>query len=365
MPVRLKLYPIVSRVAAALLLLAGGLKVHQALAASGRVPWTALALTAFELLFGLWLLVGFYPRWSRLAAVGCFALYFNVACFRMVQSLPSCGCFGAIPVQTRAMVAIDALMVLTLLAGSPLLESRPPSLGTRIRYTAGMLLVVALVGVVGWQAARALQLARLGAPAPAGPEAAADVDPAVVARVIEGVERNYADLHTLVCTLDVTRTTPPSPSAPSSEAAAGEKDDAGARTAPRIHRLVMTSTLRGDDLRRDGETLLPDLDARETRVETPGKRIDYLPGLKQAWLSEATAAEQGRVETIDLRCAGFRPPIQGIADWLRKADVRSAQVRPQGEAGEVVRLHALARGGRDDVTLDCLSTVNYMPVRVV
>ena len=361
MPIRLKLYPIVSRVAAAVLLLAGILKVQQALAVSGPLPWTALALTAFELLFGLWLLAGFYPRWSRLAAVGCFAVYFNVAFYRMLQRLPSCGCFGAVPVQTRAMVDIDALMVLALLAGSPLLESRPPSRSTRVRSTIGMLLVVALVGVLGWQAIRALQPAQASAPARVVLDPLAEVDPAVVARVIQGVERNHAALYSLVCTLEVTRTTPPSAPSP----AAAEKDGTGERPkpAPRKQRLIWKSILRGEDGRRDCDTQEADLDAREIRVDARGQRIQYLPGLKQAWLS----ADEDGAETIDLRCAGFHPPMHSIVDWLRKADVQSAQAhpRPPGQAGEIVRLHVLARGGRDDVTLDCLSTVNYLPIRVV
>jgi hypothetical protein len=331
------------------------------LAASDPQPWTAHALAAFELLFGLWLLAGFYPRWSRLAAVGCFAVYFNVVLVHILERLPSCGCFGAVPVQTWAMMYIDALMVLALLVSSPLPGSRPPSLGTRIRHIVGVLLVAAVFVVFGWQMLQALQPARASARAQLISDPLAEVDPAVVARVIEGVERNHAALHSLVCTLEVTRTTPASLPAP----AATGKDGADERPkpAPRIQRLLWRSVLRGEDMRRDCDTHEADFDAREIRVDARGKRIQYLPGLKQAWLS----AGEEEAELLDLRCAGFHPPIHSMADWLRTADVQSAeaQARLQGQAGEIVRLHVLARGGRDDVTLDCLSTVNYLPVRVV
>jgi hypothetical protein len=282
----------------------------------------------------------------------------------VLQRLPSCGCFGAVPVQSRAMVDIDALMVLALLASSPVLESRPPSRGTRVRYTVGVLLVVTLLGVVGWQATRALQPAQAGTSAPNVLQESA-VDPKVVARVIQGAERNYVDLHSLICTLHVTRTTFSSQSASSLDAAKKGEDGTEPKTQPRVERRNFKSILHGTDLRRDGETVLPDLDAREMRVETRGTHIQYLPGLKQAWLFGANPFAEKRMETIDLRCAGFPPPIQSIAEWLRKADVRNTRLLPHGNDGEIVRLHALAQNGKDDVTLDCLSTANYMPVRVI
>lgn len=373
---RLKLYPIVSRLAAGVLLLAGLTKVY-ALLSSPRVEsqsWTTFAAIPVELLLGGWLLIGRGPRWGRLAALAFFVVLFNIAFMRLFDNKPSCGCFGNVAVQTLAVVILDAVMVLAFLVSSPVVDSGTASRGDWLRSSLGMLTILALIGLIGWQVVITLPrssarptsssdkrvlLDELAVPTEPDPAASKSH----LERVIEGVQRNHDALKSLECTLHVALTTYSAPLTSASDAAAKEK-----KTEPRTQQLVMRLLLQGEDARLDCETNLPDYDAREIQVDTGGKSIQYLPGLRQAWLNTAASVERRRAEAIDLRCAGFQPPIRSIAEWLRRAELLRSGARRDDKFGEIVQLQVLSRGvggPQVKVALDCASALSFLPIRVV
>jgi hypothetical protein len=91
-----------------------------------------------------------------------------------------------------------------------------------------------------------------------------------------------------------------------------------------------------------------------------------MPGVKQAWLGEAVTPDIDRVNTIDLRCAGFLPPITSIMDWLQESEVLAAGAARDQKGREIVRVHVRAKGPKNanDVVVDYVPELNYMPSRV-
>jgi hypothetical protein len=358
--VRLKLYAIVSRVAAAVLLLAAALKFWPVLtdSSSQESPWTTVALASVELLLGVWLLSGRAPRWGRIAALGCFAVFFNFSLLQVLQRVPSCGCFGKAQVQATAVAALDFLMVLALLASSP---------GHWLRLLLGLFSIAGVIVLFGWQMLLAVSAAYASSSAPVSRGPLIWKSP-IVQTVIQGVQRNYADVHSLKATLDVSLTTFSNSPNPPGETKDKDELSPKAKAVPQTNRIVMQTILRGDDLRRDCDSHRGDVDVREIRVESGDKRILYQSELQQAWLTVPTVRELSGSETIDLRCAGFHPPIRSIADWLKKAEVVDSSSSKDAKAGEVVHLRVLTSvmgGANEEVALDCAVATNYLPTRIV
>ena len=100
------------------LLTAAGLKAYQ-LASEPVLDtglfdsrWLLIAVVEFELLLGLWLLSGLYPRASRLVAVGCFAAFAGVSLWKALSGETTCGCLGSrIAVHPWFTFAFDCLAV--------------------------------------------------------------------------------------------------------------------------------------------------------------------------------------------------------------------------------------------------------------
>src|SRR5262249_38222949 len=110
---------------ALVLLFAASLKLRGFLVVPvGDRMLTALAIET-ELFLACWLLSGLWPRASRLAAGGCFAVFFAVASFKAVSGAETCGCLGPdLSPKPGVMAALDAgiLLLLGLAGGS---VSRP------------------------------------------------------------------------------------------------------------------------------------------------------------------------------------------------------------------------------------------------
>jgi len=117
-----------------LLLVAAGLKGHQL--ATGPVLGAGLlhsrelliGVVEFELLFGLWLLAGFYARWTWTAALACFVLLAGVSFCKALSGQASCGCFGKVSVNPWYTFGLDCAVVTALVRWRP---ARKDSPGTR------------------------------------------------------------------------------------------------------------------------------------------------------------------------------------------------------------------------------------------
>jgi hypothetical protein len=87
------------------LLTAAALKTHQLAAGPTQENGlftsrgSLIALVEFELALGLWLLVGAYPKQARLMALAAFAGFTLVSLFQTLTGVPTCGCFGNVPIK--------------------------------------------------------------------------------------------------------------------------------------------------------------------------------------------------------------------------------------------------------------------------
>jgi hypothetical protein len=114
-----------------LLLVAAGLKGYQLatepVLGDGILnsPWLLIGVVEFEIFFGLWLIAGLYPKWTWVAACGCFTLFAGVSLFKALSGAASCGCFGRMQVNPWYTVALDALAVATLLVFRPRAKTAP------------------------------------------------------------------------------------------------------------------------------------------------------------------------------------------------------------------------------------------------
>jgi hypothetical protein len=81
--------------------------------------WFLVAVVEFELFFGLWLLFGLYPRQTRAAAIGCFALFAAVSLFKALSGAASCGCFGKFAINPWYTFALDCGVLFVLVVWRP------------------------------------------------------------------------------------------------------------------------------------------------------------------------------------------------------------------------------------------------------
>jgi hypothetical protein len=139
-----------------LLLAAAGLKLYGlSVSAIPRVgwfsqPWVQIAAAEWEVILGLWLLSGSYPRGAWLAALATFAAFAAVSGYLGWIGVASCGCFGVIKASPWWAFGLDAAVIVLLFICRPLRLTAMP-VGTRERVPEGVKwlggAVVLLVGL--------------------------------------------------------------------------------------------------------------------------------------------------------------------------------------------------------------------------
>lgn len=376
-------YSLVSRVAAVVLLCAGGLKAQEFLSSPGVHPqWAVLGQTAGELLFGFWLLVGLYPRWSRILALVCFVVFLNVALAAAVQGKSSCGCFGKVSVQPWSTVGLDALLLVGLLFSptNPLQESTPRRL--RIRWLTFFVSAFLVLLAVGWPVVGNISpTEEKHIPTTVSDEMPSGIDASALERAIQGVEQNHAGLPMLVYTTETEGSEYPVKHTGTRTMREGNKtiQVTGTWFQPekeKHSRDVWKTWIRGDEVRQEGLSHYERGSGKEILVSSgeillisKGKRIQTAPEIQQAWISTSEFADEGLVNSIDLRCAGFQPPLRNIGDWLKnRCEVRNAGLARDRSGREVVRIRARVKGhakNESEVTADFVSAMNFMPSRIV
>jgi hypothetical protein len=108
-----------------LLLIAAGLAKTYKMATElpagndGPLPsWLVIALAQIELILGVWLVVGLYPRAAKSTALAIFSVFCGVSLYQVLTGEQSCGCFGRIPVNPRYVLLLDFFVVAVLWASS-------------------------------------------------------------------------------------------------------------------------------------------------------------------------------------------------------------------------------------------------------
>jgi hypothetical protein len=126
-----------------LLLAAAGLKLYGlSVSAIPRVgwfsqPWVQIAAAEWEVILGLWLLSGSYPRGAWLAALATFAAFAAVSGYLGWIGVASCGCFGVIKASPWWAFGLDAAVIVLLFICRPLRLTAMP-VGTRERVPEGV-----------------------------------------------------------------------------------------------------------------------------------------------------------------------------------------------------------------------------------
>lgn len=135
-------------------------------------------------------------------------------------------------------------------------------------------------------------------------------------------------------------------------------------------RHALKTWIRGDEVRQDCISHSEGVSAGEILLSSNGKRIQYAPDIHQAWISASEFADEGSGDSIDLRCAGFLPPLKSIADWLKnRCKVLNAGLAKDKAGREVIRIRARVKihdNGKieDEVIADFVPAMNCMPSRV-
>ncbi|MEX2119601.1 MAG: MauE/DoxX family redox-associated membrane protein [Pirellulales bacterium] len=106
--------------AGSVLLAAAGLKADQVATVALVAGWSGshlflIAQIAFELLLGLWLLSGAYPRQARGAAIFCFVAFAGFSLAKGLAGRTSCGCFGNLEVSPWWSLSLNVALVAALM----------------------------------------------------------------------------------------------------------------------------------------------------------------------------------------------------------------------------------------------------------
>ncbi len=365
MRLRANLYPVISRVIASILLVAAFLKAEQA--ATSRSPaletWTSFAIAAIEFTLGVWLYSGLHASAASLSCVGFFVVVLHVAVFKATEGQASCGCFGKIAVRPWVLVSLDTAAIAALLLTGPPLGSGSLLAQVARRKTVYLITIVSL----GVLALAAIMLM----PRETRPRGTAknvvpiSVDSDAVARATLELEKNHAALQNLVYTTEWTTIAHAikskwmiyKPGAP--------------EPIERTFKGTAKTLIRGHEIRQDSQCVVfpggEESTSRELLVFSKGRLTRYMPGLSRAWITTAAAADLGQADAIDLRCAGLLPPVQSVAEWLRKCRVLGAGTILDEAGREILRVRAEPEGGKPtgEVLLDLLPTQNFLPVRTI
>jgi len=81
--------------------------------------WFNIFVVQFELLFGIWLLLGLLPKLTWLASVACFLVFSAVSLYLILLGEESCGCFGKIETSPVFTMTLDLVIVGCLLFCRP------------------------------------------------------------------------------------------------------------------------------------------------------------------------------------------------------------------------------------------------------
>jgi hypothetical protein len=119
--------------------------------------WLLTASVAFELFFGLSLLVRVWPKPTWAATVVCFTLFACVSVYKAFYGYTSCGCFGRMPVNPWYTSVLDVAVVVAFLCWPPKgQQALFPSYLNKLPFHVIALLIIGVsVGIPAWLVMRA------------------------------------------------------------------------------------------------------------------------------------------------------------------------------------------------------------------
>jgi hypothetical protein len=351
---RVVTYGIVSRALAIIVLVAGLAAYHQFLTIDyDQLSVTHLSFATAEIVFGIWLLFGFYPDYSRLVLVAFFLLMANIVFSQMLAEKDSCGCFGRFLVRPWIVFAID-LSALGLLLFLPGGEPKPfnPRLMRIFAGLAGAVIVAGFSAIVfrmvPWEDTTDPQ---------------APIPHRKVRQICKSIEQNYTSFVSLEFELKKTTKSP---------GASGEKriiKDAKGSTIATIFTPVRIEQsyryiIRGDDVRRDS---LDEFSRGAVAIISRGRELHFDPKTRRAVARDADMSTGA--EPIDPRSLGFETPLISVSDWLRRHKLISVKDY-QSESDQGISVRAVVSMPRAHATLETEWVVrfsaqfNFLPVSI-
>lgn len=336
-----------------LLIVAGALKTGPWLSGvsaeggSGRSVLVGLAI-AVELLFGLWLMLGLFPRLTRCVALGCFFGFLNIALFKALEGAASCSCFGNVPLTPWIAFTIDVVAVVALLLSPVRGAWSVPSHALRWKLGAfgfACLLVTAAGLTTGVVLAERSPVREHNA---------------LIETIVDSIARNETQIPTIQfrATLVIDNALVKKEETIVEESPTGKSIT---RIAPRFEEQYIY-VLKGSDFRR--EQVRPTGPSFRVFVVNQGRQVDYtgprtdLGVGPQAWTNWYPAGPGA--EHYDPRCIGFDPQTTSVIDWLRKVRVEEATIKT--ESKDIFIRVTDERGQRVEVTF--LHACSYLPGQI-
>ena len=120
-----KLWAILRLTLGVILLTAAILKTHQLATVPSlgegllQARWFNILVVEFELLFGIWLIVGLLPKLTWLATLSCFSVFTLVSLYKAVIGEANCGCWGVVEVDPKVTTIFDLGVIGLLLLFRP------------------------------------------------------------------------------------------------------------------------------------------------------------------------------------------------------------------------------------------------------
>ena len=139
-----------------LLLAAAGLKLYglgvSAMPAVGwfAQSWVQLAAAEWELVLGLWLISGAYPKASWFAALGTFLTFAGVSAYLGFSGAASCGCLGAIQTSPWWAFSVDVLALVLLAVSRPKHQPGSANAGRAALVGTVAVLLAISTGAAAW-----------------------------------------------------------------------------------------------------------------------------------------------------------------------------------------------------------------------
>lgn len=299
--------------------------------------WVGSLLAGAEVLFGVWLVAGLFPRWSRIAVVAVVLVLLNAAVALAVGGAKLCGCFGRVETNPWIAVALDTAALAALLV------SRRPAHEVKSVGWRWTLVVLGFAGIAG----AVFGINRSGEPGPnsVGVASAPDDQESLIEEIIRDIDKNRQGYTTLQFEVEQIQLnhwvkTHPQPEPPRKE---GWPSMA---TPPetRLHRRFWVSP---DAVRCDTKRTLPPMPTGGTdliEVATRESSLRYQPKMKRASIDKPLVLPTKDTPQIDLTTWAFTQtksaPLMNARDWFDNLIIKSA-MRTESNGVSGIRVEAV------------------------
>jgi len=294
-------YFLTSKLFGTLLILSGGLKYHALISSADRRLFGLFVVAIAEILFGVWLWSGYWPRLTRVVSMGLLLGLIHISIGQAIEKKPSCGCFGVLQVNPWIVLLIDILFWI-------LFAVSIPSEDGQHRFSRSLMLVLSVLAVLFLSVSLLAYPYRPIHQIVLAPKQLAPDD------ILIAHKRNYDSLLSIDAKYKVV-----------AKNLLVNKEVREERVI-KSGRIITISKpfvevfyryrIQDMDVRRDPDPI--DRPGATTVVLRTGQAVQYSGKLKQAWVRSGYDIE---VDPVDPRLFGFAPPIASIQEWYNASTI--------------------------------------------